>query len=98
MSEEEIQRLRQRIDVVDQRIQELLAQRTGLALTLGRLKAELTVPIRQPQREEELLMARSRAAEMLGQDPDDARQLFELIMAQSRAAQERARTASEDGP
>lgn len=93
---EEIQALRARIDAVDQEIQQLLAERTRTAVAIGRLKAERGLPARQIQREVELLTARAQAAEALGLDSDDARQLFELILAQSRAAQQRALAPRED--
>lgn len=50
-----IRRLRQQVDRLDDRLLTLLRQRIGITRELGRLKREIGKPLRDVEREQELL-------------------------------------------
>jgi len=88
MSDPELEALRRHIDGLDQELLALLAQRCRLAVDIGQHKARQGRPIRDPQREAELLDAREEQGASLELDPDFVRELFALIVSRSRAVQE----------
>ena len=45
---------RERIDLVDRHILELLNERTSIVLEVGRIKKEATLPIYEPRREDQV--------------------------------------------
>ena len=60
----ELRRLRRRIDALDRRIVRLLNERAGLAREVGRTKArEGDQPVRDPEREREVLLRVTMANE-----------------------------------
>jgi chorismate mutase/prephenate dehydratase len=60
----ELRRLRRRIDALDRRIVRLLNERAGLARDVGRTKArEGDRPVRDPEREREVLLRVTMANE-----------------------------------
>ncbi|MDH3518177.1 MAG: chorismate mutase, partial [Acidimicrobiia bacterium] len=69
----------------------LLARRQELATEIGRVKAARGLPIRAPQREDELLAIIRDEAELRGISPEHAQALFELVLAESRRVQEQLR-------
>ena len=65
----------------------LLARRTGLVLRAGRAKAELNLPIHDPEREAAQLQARRTWAETSGLDPQGVEEVFRAVLRASRSAQ-----------
>ena len=86
-----VNRMRAHIDLVDREIVRLLARRQELATEIGRVKAARGLPIRAPQREDELLAIIRDEAELRGISPEHAQALFELVLAESRRVQEQLR-------
>ena len=56
----QIRLIRKEIDDVDNQLMELIKQRMNLVREIGRIKARYRLPIKDPEREEELI-ARDRA-------------------------------------
>ena len=54
MSMEQLADCRRRIDVVDLKLLELLNERTKIVEEIGRIKQNLTLPIYEPKREEQV--------------------------------------------
>ncbi len=80
---------RRRIDDLDQRLVELLNERSRCALEIGKLKQQQKLPLYQPEREKEVL----ENAERNNRGPlTDAaiRRLFERIIDEARAAERSA--------
>ena len=80
---------RRRIDDLDQKLVELLNERSRCALEIGKLKQRQNLPLYQPEREKEVL----ENAERNNRGPlTDAaiRRLFERIIDEARAAERRA--------
>jgi chorismate mutase-like protein len=80
---------RRRIDDLDQKLVELLNERSRCALEIGKLKQRQKLPLYQPEREKEVL----ENAERNNRGPlTDAaiRRLFERIIDEARAAERRA--------
>lgn len=78
--------LRLRIDEIDSRILELVADRLRTALEIGELKRRLGRPIYDPERERlivERLMSRAPAP----LHPDQVRRVFERLIDESRHAE-----------
>lgn len=86
---EEMERLRGRIDALDERIVALLNERAGCALAIGRIKERLGLPIYQPAREVEVL-ARVRAANGGPLDAGAVTRLFERIIDEGRRLEREA--------
>ncbi len=86
--------MRQEVDEIDRRLVRLLAERRRVALAIGRVKASRGLPVHAPDREDELLSIVREEAVNLGLDPAYVEGIFIDILADSRAAQRRARRAS----
>lgn len=83
VSREQIEALRRRIDELDARLVQLLNDRAGCALEIGRIKQALGMEIYQPDREREVL----RHVRELNGGPLDAQaivRLFERIIDEAR--------------
>lgn len=86
-----VNRLRNQIDFVDRDIVQLLRRRQDLAMAIGDVKAARGIPVHAPGREEELLEIIREEARAVGVDEAHVAELFDLILAQSRALQHQAR-------
>lgn len=86
-----VNRMRSHIDLVDREIVRLLARRQEMSLEIGRVKATRGLPIRAPEREEELLQIICEEAELQGIRSGHARSIFEMVLAESRSIQETMR-------
>lgn len=82
-----LQEARNHIDALDQELVALLARRTELVLRAGRAKAELGLPIHDPEREGSQLQARRAWARDLGLDIQGVEDVFRAVLRASRAAQ-----------
>jgi chorismate mutase len=84
--EQQLEALRQRIDGIDGRILELVAERLRTALEIGAIKRRLERPIYDPERER-LIVERliARAPEPLA--PEQVRRVFERLIDESRRAE-----------
>lgn len=87
---------RERIDALDQRILELLNERTRIVEDIGRIKREFKMPIYEPQREEEVLrnVTDHNSGPMA---PEAARRIFERIIDEMRTLQRLRMEAARDG-
>lgn len=92
-----VSRMRAHIDLIDREIVRLLARRQELSLEIGKVKATRGLPVRAPDREEELLEIIREEAEVQGIRPGHVNQLFELVLEESRAVQEAMRAAGDLG-
>ncbi len=86
---------RTRIDEINERVVELLAERQAIVDDLCELKADADAAVRDPEREAELLAHVRAVAGEAGLPPDLAETLFEEILAHSVERQRRRRA---DGP
>lgn len=80
---------RRRIDEIDRRLVELLNERSRCALEIGRLKRRQGASVHQPDREREIV-AHALRANAGPLDEGAIRRLFERIVQESRAIEERA--------
>ncbi len=71
--------LRQRIDAVDAGLLELLRERQGWVLQIGRFKSERGDPIVQPARERQLYETRRAQGRQQGLEPDFVEAIWHLI-------------------
>ena len=79
--------LRREMDETDRALLALFARRMALSGAIARVKQESHLPVHDPRREEEKLR---QAAELVPPElAGDARDLYRLLMAQSRAYQEK---------
>lgn len=79
--------LRREMDETDRALLALFARRMALSGAIARVKQEAHLPVLDPRREEEKLR---RAAELVPPEfSENARDLYRLLMAQSRAYQEK---------
>jgi chorismate synthase len=81
--------LRGKIDAVDRQLIQLLAMRTEISEEIGQYKREKGLHIRDEKRERELMKERIRWATDCRVDGDLLRELFTLIMKDSRKAQKK---------
>ncbi|MBK9794962.1 MAG: prephenate dehydrogenase/arogenate dehydrogenase family protein [Holophagaceae bacterium] len=82
-----LQEVRDHIDALDQELVALLARRTELVLRAGRAKAEMGLPIHDPEREAAQLQARREWAADSGLDAQGVEEVFRSVLRASRAAQ-----------
>ena len=86
---EELTNARDVIDELDEELLELLARRVGVARRAAKAKASAGRPIKDPEREVELLADRVARAETLGLDGASVEELFVAVLGFSRFHQER---------
>ena len=86
---------RDRIDVLDRRILELLNERTRIVEEIGRIKQALDLPIYEPRREDEVYenITGNNAGPLTA---DGVRRVFERIIDEMRNVQ-RLRMIEKDG-
>jgi chorismate mutase len=82
---------RTRIDEINERVVELLAERQAVVDALCEMKAEEGRTVRDPEREAELLAHVRSVADEAGLPPDLVEALFEEILAHSVERQRRQR-------
>ena len=82
-----LQEARDHIDGLDQELVALLARRTELVLRAGRAKAELGLPVHDPEREATQLQARRAWAQEAHMDPQGVEDVFRAVLRASRVAQ-----------
>ncbi|MFL6245021.1 MAG: chorismate mutase [Thermoanaerobaculia bacterium] len=90
-AEDELKRLREAIDRVDEVLVKLLNQRAKYAVEIGEIKGLLSLPVYSPEREKEVL----RHVEEASRGPLDApsiRRLFERIIDESRRVERESAT------
>lgn len=92
-----LQQARARIDEINERVVELLAERQAVVDELCALKADADRTVRDPEREAELLAHVRSVAEDEGLPPDLAETLFEVILEHSVQRQRRRRTDEQVG-
>ena len=87
---------RQRINALDQRLIDLLNERTRIVEQIGCIKQECKMPIYEPKREEEVL--RNVQEHNAGPMPQEsARRIFERIIDEMRTLQRMRVDATRDG-
>jgi chorismate mutase len=86
---EELARLREAIDRVDEVLVRLLNQRAKYAVQVGEIKKVLSLPIYVPEREKQVLahVERTSTGPL---DPASIRRLFERIIDESRRVEREA--------
>jgi chorismate mutase len=89
---------RARIDEINERVVELLAERQAIVDDLCELKADADRTVRDPEREAELLAHVRAVADEAGLPPTLAETLFEEILAHSVERQRRQRADGAAGP
>ncbi len=72
--------LRAEVDAVDRGLVELVARRMRAVDAIGALKREAALPLRDPDREAEMLARRAEWARELGVDPALAESLARLLI------------------
>ena len=83
-----LQRLRERIDGLDEALVRLLVERARLAAVIGQTKRESGLPIHAPDREDAVLgHVTSLAAGPFG--PEEIARVFRTVMAETRRTEER---------
>jgi chorismate mutase / prephenate dehydrogenase len=87
---EELEGLRGRIDAVDARVVELLAERRELVGQVAELKRARSLPLYHPAREEDLISRRREQGRAAGLDPDLVEDVFRRLLRSSRVAQSRS--------
>ena len=82
-----LSKLRDKIDAVDQKIIDLLAERLGLVGEVGEVKTEHGLPIYVPEREAAMLAKRRAEAESKGVSPDLIEDILRRTMRESYASE-----------
>ncbi len=90
-AEQELSRLRDAIDRVDEVIVRLLNQRAKYAIEIGEIKAVLGLPVYVPEREKHVLLHVERTSDG-PLDPGTMRRLFERIIDESRRVERQGTT------
>jgi chorismate mutase len=83
----DLAKLRGEIDNIDNQITDLLIGRIGVSHQVAELKRSLKIAVRDVKREEELLAAIAKRGKAKGLNEDFLRQLYDLILQESRRIQ-----------
>ncbi|MBU0460358.1 MAG: chorismate mutase [Nanoarchaeota archaeon] len=78
-----MEKLRQKIDQIDQQLLKLLQQRKELVLQIAELKKDSQLPLKQPEREKIVLEKIAQLSAKLGLDQKFTQDLFKLIIKNS---------------
>jgi chorismate mutase/prephenate dehydratase len=78
-----LQRLREEIDKQDRALLDVLARRFSLVRTITRLKKAEAIPLRDLERERQLLEDRIQHGESAGLDASLVTQIFEIVLSHS---------------
>jgi chorismate mutase len=84
----ELERVRDRISEIDERLIHIIGERRDLVLEVGRLKAILNLPVMDPGREAQVVRKAAARARELGVDEEMTRDVIWRIMASARSTQE----------
>ncbi len=84
-----MERIRSRIDETDLKLVELLKDRCEYARVLGRIKKARNIPVRDPERESNILRRVRRISRLQKLDPRTTQEIFERIFSMSLEAQAR---------
>ena len=85
---ERLEALRNRIRDVDEALVRLVGERRNLVLEVGRLKAELGLPVLDPPQEARVVRRAAELARDTGVDEEVVRDILWRIIASARDAQE----------
>ena len=85
---ERLETLRNRIFEVDEALVALVGERRALVLEIGRLKAEMGLPVLDPSREAAVVRRAAELARERGVDEELTRDVIWRIMASARKEQE----------
>jgi chorismate mutase len=96
-TEEDIRRLRERIDEIDRALVELLNQRSTAANIIGFVKKRLGLPVYVPKREEQVVANVIEANDGPLND-ESVRRLFERIIDETRSLERQKYQNDEDEP
>lgn len=97
MTDEVLQGFRDRIDIVDERLMELLAERFEITKAVGSHKAATGLPAADPGREERQVERLHLLAERFGMDPEFSVKVFRLIVDEVIRHHERIAEATDSG-
>jgi chorismate mutase len=88
LSRERLDELRQRIEALDAELVRLIAERRELVIEIGRVKAELGLPVLDPTREAAVVRRAAALARDSGGDEEMVRDVIWRIIASARDEQE----------
>lgn len=80
--------LRRKIDEIDEQILRFLKERVEVCRSVGKMKREHGLPVRDYEREDELYANVMRRASELGLNPQEVKAVYREIIAMSIRAQE----------
>lgn len=83
----ELERLRQQISEVDDRLVRTIGERRDLVVQVGRVKEILEIPVLDPGREAQVVRVAVERARELGLDVEMTRDVFWRIIAAARSTQ-----------
>ena len=86
--EDRLEELRKRILEVDEALVDLVGERKGLVLAIGRLKTQLGLPVLDPSREAAVVRRAASLAREKGVDEELTRDVIWRIIAAAREEQE----------
>lgn len=84
----ELDELRKKIDQADEEILRLLAKRMALIPGITDYKRKNSLPLRQPEREQELITRKKELAKELGLSQKFVEKLFRIIIEESLRLEE----------
>ena len=84
----ELTELRKKIDQTDEEILRVLAKRMALIPGIAEYKRKNSLPLRQPEREQELIARKKELAKELGLSQKFVEKLFRIIIEESLRLEE----------
>jgi len=79
--------LRKKLNVIDNQLLKLLSKRQQVIVSVVKLKKNQQLKIHQPERELEIINHKTKLARKLGLNPKYIKDLFQLILTESKNIQ-----------
>ena len=81
--------MRSKIEEIDRRIMELIAERTDIAILIAEIKEKEGLPITDKDQEKKVMQRVSKNADLFGVDKEGVERIFQMLIELNKSKQRR---------
>ena len=81
--------MRSKIEEIDRRIMELIAERTDIAILIAEIKEREGLPITDKDQEKKVMQRVSKTADLFGVDKEGVERIFQMLIELNKSKQRR---------
>ena len=81
--------MRSKIEEIDERIVELIAERTDIAILIAEIKEKEGLPITDEDQEKKVMQRVSKNSELFGVDKEGVERIFQMLIELNKSKQRR---------